>query len=125
MVIATLPTTESGAVEQAMTETRHYRHFYWEWQRELDSGDSDLHFCVHWLHQRWLTRKSWYDSQHFFTQERNIFHSKCLLPLSTLPTLCSCSSYRQRRLCNFLAPSGTTCLLTPLQCTHTSEQQLH
>lgn len=85
---------------------RHYRHFYWEWQGDLDSGDSDLHFCVHWLHQRWLTCNSWYDSQHFFTQDRSLLHSKHLLPLSTLlqtkDTLQLLDSFRNHLLADLL-----------------------
>lgn len=47
MVIA-----ESGAMEQTMTEKKTLQHFYWVWWGELDSGESDLHFCVPSLHQR-------------------------------------------------------------------------
>lgn len=53
------------------------------------------------------------DSQHCFTQEGSILHRKHQLSLSPLPMLCPCSGYRQGRFCNFLAPPGTRCLLTP------------
>lgn len=93
--------TGSGAVEQAVTEKGHCRHFYSEWQGELDSEDSGIHFCVHWLHQTWLI--------HTIVLHRK--EAPCTANICFFSPPCPCSAPVPDA--DKGDPSGNTCLLIP------------